>query len=51
MPWIITIGLWVILFVCIVIMRKLDPTSYKIYAVYGFFVCLAFTALAVMDAV
>lgn len=39
---IITVGIWVIGFICVVIMRKIEPGN-KIYPVWALFVAIAFT--------
>lgn len=45
---IITIGIWIIGFICVLIMRKIEPDN-KIYTVWVLFIDLMFMAFVIYD--
>lgn len=45
---IVTAGIWLIGFLCVSIMKKIEPDN-KIYPVWALFISLVFTLFAVYD--
>lgn len=45
---IVTVGIWLIGFLCVIVMKKIEPDN-KIYPVWALFISLAFTLFAVYD--
>lgn len=43
----VVIFVWIAWVICMAIMKKIGPESFRAYAIYGALVCIAFTALAV----
>lgn len=44
----VVIFMWIAWAICMAIIKKTGPESFRAYAIYGAFVCIAFTVLAVL---
>ena len=44
---IIVLVVWVIAIACVFLMKKIQPTTYKAYAIYALTVCFALTIFVV----
>lgn len=44
----VTIGMWILGFICVWVMKKIEPDN-KIYPVWVLFIAIAFTLFALYD--
>ncbi len=44
----VTIGIWILWFVCVKVMKKIEPHN-RVYPVWALFIAISFTLFAIHD--